>query len=255
MVKISIITCCYNRKSTIGNAIQSVFSQDYPNIEYIIVDGNSKDGTQGVIEECIAKAPENITVRYISEPDHGMYEAINKGLRMATGDVVGLVHSDDMLSSNHIISEIVAEFERTGAEFLYGNGIFVDADDTNHIVRNWRSGKYSRRKVRFGWLPLHPTCYVKRDVIQRIGLYDESYRIAADTDWLVLYLYCNSLKVTYLQQRIITMRLGGLSTDISKHSIVWHEDINVFHKYGLRPAILVRMLKVARKIPQYFFKK
>ena len=252
-MKISIITACYNRATTIVNAIHSVLTQDYHDIEYIIVDGASTDGSQQVIEKIIADAPETITVKYISEPDHGMYEAINKGIRMATGDVVGLVHSDDVLSDNHVISDIAAELQRSGADFLYGDGVFVDAHNTNHIVRNWKSGKYSRSKVRWGWLPLHPTCYVKRNVIQQIGLYDEQhYRIAADTDWLVLYLWRNSLDVTYLHRRIITMRLGGLSTDASKRKIVWQEDIQAFHKYGLRPAPLIKILKMVRKIPQYF---
>ena len=167
-MKVSIITSCYNREETIRGAIESVLSQDYNNIEYIVVDGASSDGSLSVINEYHDKI-----TKIISEPDHGMYEAINKGIRMATGDIIGLVHSDDFLYDSHIISAVVEEFKRTNADFLYGDGIYVNAANTDKVVRNWIGGKFYRWKVRCGWLPLHPTCYIRRDVMMREGLYDE----------------------------------------------------------------------------------
>lgn len=244
-MKVSIITSCYNREATVCGAIESVLAQDYPDIEYIVVDGASKDGSMEVIQ----KYQDKIT-RVISEPDHGMYEAINKGIQMATGDVIGLVHSDDFLYDEHVISDVVKEFERTGADFVYGDGIFVNAADTKRVVRNWKGGSYSRWKVKCGWLPLHPTCYVRRDVMLREGLYNESYKIAADTDLLVRYLYKADLKVSYLKRKIVRMRMGGLSTDSAKRRMMWDEDIRVYRNHGFRP-VLTKLMKMMWKVPQF----
>ena len=182
-MKVSIITSCFNRMFTIRGAIESVLAQDYPDIEYIIVDGASTDGSLGIIKEY-----GNRISKIISEPDHGMYEAINKGIRAATGDVIGLLHSDDFFYDNHVISHVVKKIEETGADFLYGNGLFVNYENTDRVVRDWIGGKYRTWKVKHGWLPLHPTCYIKRDVMIRRGLYNETYKIAADSDLLLRYL-------------------------------------------------------------------
>lgn len=244
-MKVSIITSCYNREETIRGAIESVLSQDYNNIEYIVVDGASSDGSLSVINEYHDKI-----TKIISEPDHGMYEAINKGIRMATGDIIGLVHSDDFLYDSHIISAVVEEFKRTNADFLYGDGIYVNAANTDKVVRNWIGGKYYRWKVRCGWLPLHPTCYIRRDVMMREGLYDESYKIAADTDLLVRYLYKAHLRVVYLKRKIIRMRMGGLSTDSEKRKAMWDEDIRVYTAHGFW-ALPTKIMKMMWKVPQF----
>ncbi|MCD8182162.1 MAG: glycosyltransferase [Bacteroides sp.] len=138
-MKVSIITSCFNREATIRQAIESVLAQDYPDLEYIVVDGASTDGSLKVIREYRDRIS-----TLISEPDKGMYEAINKGIRAATGDIVGLVHSDDFLYDAHIISDIVERFEQTGADLVYGNGLFVDYTNTDKPVRNWISGNYRR---------------------------------------------------------------------------------------------------------------
>lgn len=245
-MKVSIITTCYNRAATIQGAIESVLAQDFPDIEYIIVDGLSNDGSTDVINEYKGKA-----ARIVSERDHGMYEAINKGIRMATGEIIGLVHSDDFLYDSHVISDVVKRFEETDADFIYGDGVYVNAEDTSKLVRNWIGGSYSRWKVRCGWLPLHPTCYIKRDVMMREGLYDESFKIAADTDLLVRYLYQAHLKVEYLHRRIIRMRMGGLSTDSEKRRQMWNEDIRLYTAHGFRPVTLTKLMKMAWKVPQF----
>ena len=207
-MKISIITSCFNREKTIAQTIESVLSQDYPNIEYIVVDGASKDNTLAIINRYRGRIS-----HIISEPDNGMYEGINKGIRAATGDIIGLLHSDDFLFSTNTISRIVKRFEETQADFIYGNGLFVDSDNTDKVVRNWMGGKYSKWKVRHGWLPLHPTCYIRKSCIDKWGLYDESYKIAADSDFLFRYLYEANLKVEYVNEYIVRMRMGGLSTE------------------------------------------
>jgi glycosyltransferase len=244
-MKVSIITTCYNREATIGGAIESVLAQDYPDIEYIVVDGASKDNSLSVIKEY-----QDRIAKIVSEPDHGMYEAINKGIRMATGDIIGLVHSDDFLYDSHVVSDIVKEFERTGVDFIYGDGIYVDAVDIKRMVRNWRGGSYHRWKVRCGWLPLHPTCYIRRDAMTKEGLYDESYKISADSDLLVRYLYKANLKVHYMKRKIIRMRMGGLSTDSKKRKQMWDEDIRMYRNHGFYP-LPAKIMKMAWKVPQF----
>lgn len=249
-MKVSIITTCYNRATTIQGAIESVLAQDYPDIEYIIVDGASNDGSVDTIKSMMNDGRWKTSWKFISERDHGMYEAINKGISMATGDIIGLVHSDDFLYDNHVISDVVKQFEETNADFLYGDGVFVNANDTNKPVRNWIGGAYHRWKVACGWLPLHPTCYIRRDVMMREGLYDESYKIAADSDLLFRYLYMANLKVTYLKRKIIRMRMGGLSTDSAKRKLMWDEDVRMYRAHG-RWGIPTKIMKMMWKIPQF----
>ena len=222
-MKVSIITSCFNRATTIRGAIESVLAQDYNDIEFIVVDGSSTDGSLDIIREYA----DRISI-IISEPDHGMYEAINKGIRVATGEIIGLLHSDDFFYDNGVIGRIVERMKRTHADFLYGDGLFVNPDDTNKVVRNWIGGGYRLWKVRHGWLPLHPTCYIRRDVMTRLGLYNESYKIAADSDLLVRYLLTGGLTVTYLNEYVVRMRMGGLSTDSAKRKKMWEEDIRVY---------------------------
>ena len=244
-MKISIITSCYNRAATILSAIESVLAQDYNDIEFIVVDGSSTDGSLDIIREYA----DRISI-IISEPDHGMYEAINKGIRVATGEVIGLLHSDDFFYDNRVVGRIVERMKRTHADFLYGDGLFVNPDNTNKVVRNWIGGGYRLWKVRHGWLPLHPTCYIRRDVMMRLGLYNESYKIAADSDLLVRYLLSGGLTVTYLNEYVVRMRMGGLSTDSAKRKKMWEEDIRVYVSHGLWPT-LTKLEKMAWKVPQF----
>jgi glycosyltransferase len=143
-MKVSIITTCYNRAETIGGAIESVLAQDYPDIEYIVVDGASKDGSVEAIRRLMEDGRWKKSFKFISEADHGMYEAINKGIRMSTGDIIGLVHSDDFLFDEHVISDVVAQFEDSRADFLYGDGVYVNAENIKKPVRNWIGGPYYR---------------------------------------------------------------------------------------------------------------
>lgn len=244
-MRVSIITSCYNRAATIRSAIESVLAQDYNDIEFIVVDGSSTDGSLDIIREYA----DRISI-IISEPDHGMYEAINKGIRVATGEIIGLLHSDDFFYDNEVIGRIVERMKRTHADFLYGDGLFVNPDNTNKVVRNWIGGGYRLWKVRHGWLPLHPTCYIRRDVMMRLGLYNESYKIAADSDLLVRYLLTGGLTVTYLNEYVVRMRMGGLSTDSAKRKKMWEEDIRVYVSHGLWPT-LTKLEKMAWKVPQF----
>lgn len=241
--RVSIITTCLNRVDTIGRAIESVLGQDYANIEYIVIDGASTDGSMDVINQY---ADQMTCV--ISEPDGGMYEAINKGLRLATGDLVGLVHSDDVLYDGHVISRMVEAMRHSDADLFYGDGLFVRGQ---RVVRNWVSGANHRWKLRMGWLPLHPTCYVRRSLIDSLGGYDEQYKIAADTEWLYRYLYIHRAKTCYLACYVVKMDVGGLSTDSRRRRQMWHEDVAIFRSYHTC-GIMMKLMKMAWKIPQFF---
>lgn len=248
-MKVSIITSCYNRETTIRDSIESVLSQDYNNIEYIIVDAKSKDKTLDIINEYKDK----ISI-IISEPDNGMYEGINKGIRLATGDIIGLLHSDDVFYADDTISRVVKEMKRTRAELAYGNGIFVKPSNMNHIIRDWISGQYIPSRIIRGWLPLHTTVFARRNVFETIGYYDEQYKISADSDWLVRCLYKASLKVTYINEYIVRMRMGGASTSFRLTKAKWKEDLDLYHRHGLSPYFSLTC-KVLSKIPQFVIAK
>lgn len=244
-MKVSIITSCFNREKTIRDAIESVLSQDYPNIEYIIVDGASDDGSIDIINEY----KDRISA-LISEPDNGMYEGINKGIRQATGEIIGLLHSDDFLYSPHTISHIVSEFKKTNAELIYGNGLFVDSSNPIKVVRNWISGSYNKRKIRKGWLPLHPTVYIRKKCFDKSGYYNEDFRIAADSDFLVRYLYKANFRIAYLNEYIVRMRMGGASTSFKKTKLKWEEDFRLYRSHGFNPYFALTG-KILSKVPQF----
>ena len=261
LMKVTIITASYNRKKTIGEAIHSVLEQDYPNLEYLIMDGASTDGSVEYIKELLQhEATEGKTemirkhareALFFSEPDHGMYEALNKGMRRATGDVIGLVHSDDALMDTEIVSRYVDCFNQTAADLVYGDGEFVDEKDTSKVMRLWVSGSYRRWKVRLGWLPLHPTAYIRRAALNPKVLYDEQYRMAADTKFLIYYLHEAPLRICYLPINVIRMRMGGLSTNPKHRTRMFVEDVKIYNDYGFSNPNLIKMMKMSWKVPQF----
>lgn len=265
-MKVSIVTTCYNRENTIRDAIKSVLSQDYLDLEYIIVDGASNDNSSQVILSTLInssysflKEEDNLRiftknkkiVKYLCESDKGMYEAINKGIRLSSGDIIGLCHSDDMLYTKNTICNVIKRIKDTNSDFLYADGVFVDPNNLNKVIRRWIGGKYSQWKVKHGWLPLHPTCYMKRSLMDKLGLYDEQYKIAADTDLLVRYLLQDDIKVTYLPEFVTRMRMGGMSTDSAKRKKMWQEDIRVYTGHGFKHVTLTKIEKMMWKLPQF----
>lgn len=239
-MKVSIITVCYNRQKTIAKSIESVIHQDYSNIEYIVVDGDSIDGTKDVIESYSDKI-----TKYISEPDKGMYDAINKGLNMATGDIVGLMHSDDVFYDTNVISKIVETFNSNpGADAIYGNGIYITNDDEEKIVRNRIGGEYSHKKIKSGWLPLHPTVYIKKTIIEKFGHYNLDFKIASDTEFLLRYLYKYKINVAYLNTYVVKMRMGGLSTNYKRAFEVLREDYKIYKFHNISGVRVVFQKKI-----------
>lgn len=239
-MQVSIITICYNRKATIAKAIESVLNQDYLNIEYIVIDGASTDGTKEIIQTY-----SNKITKYISEPDQGMYDALNKGLRLATGDIIGLMHSDDEFYDPTVVSQIVATFQNNPAtDGVYGDGIYVTNDAEERIIRDRIGGAYSLKKVKSGWLPLHPTVYLKKSVFEKYGYYNLDFKIASDTELLLRYLFKYQIKMTYINSYFVKMRMGGLSTSYKRAFEVLLEDYNIYNYHGLNATKVVFLKKI-----------
>jgi glycosyltransferase len=237
---VSIITICYNREATISKTIESVLNQDYSNIEYIIIDGNSNDRT---IE--IVRSYSNKISCFISEPDKGMYDAINKGLKLSNGDIIGLMHSDDEFYDNTVISQIVCGFENNINAFgIYGNGVYVSNDSNENIIRDRIGGNFSLNKINNGWLPLHPTVYFKKSVIEKYGYYNLDFNIASDTEFLLRYLFKHQIKLTYINSYLVKMRMGGLSTNYKRAIEVLLEDYRIYKYHGLNPFVVVFLKKI-----------
>lgn len=245
-MRITIITVCYNRKGTIEKAIKSVLEQSYDNIEYIIIDGNSTDGTKEIIESYRDKI-----THFVSEPDKGMYDAINKGFQLATGDAIGLMHSDDEFYDEKAISRIVKRFNYDPSiEGVYGDGVYVSNDNQERMIRNRIGGAFSLQKIKSGWLPLHPTVYLKKSIIDKYGLYNINFKIASDTEFLLRYLYKYKIKVSYINAYIVKMRMGGMSTNLKRAFEVLCEDYKIYKFHGLAPFQVV-FLKKSIALKQY----
>ena len=205
-MKFTIITAVYNRETTILQAIDSVRAQTWPNVEHLVIDGASSDGTLAAIE---ARLHPNM--RLFSEPDRGIYDALNKGARLATGDVVGLMHSDDFFAHELVLEKVAVAFDTPGVLAVYGDLDYVSAADEKHVVRHWRSDAYRPEKLRRGWMPPHPTLFLKREVLERHGAYDTSYHIAADYDAILRWFSREDLRPAYIPEVLVKMRLGGES--------------------------------------------
>ncbi len=205
-MKVSIITAVYNARETVGDAIESVLAQSYPGIEHIVVDGASTDGTREVLEGY----RENLGV-LISEKDNGIYDALNKGIALASGDIVGFLHADDMYASNRAVKQITDAFSDPAVDAVYGDLVYVNKVACDKVVRYWRAGEYSRSKLKSGWMPPHPTFYVRRSLYERMGGFDTSLRVAADYDCMLRFLWCGEIKCHYVPEVLVKMRLGGAS--------------------------------------------
>jgi len=254
-MKFSIITSCYNPGNGIRTAIESVLSQDYPDIEYIIIDGASTDGTAELVKSYGGKIG-----RFISEPDKGFYDALNKGVRLATGDVIGFVNADDLLAGVNIISDIARGFDRTEVDGLYGDLEYVAKDDTARVIRYWRSGDFKYSSLHAGWMPPHPALYLKRRIYQRARLgdgdyFDTSFKIAADYDFMMRILGRLRVDVAYLPRVLVKMRVGGKSnksiSNIIKKS---REDLAIMRKNGVGGFVTL-IFKNLRKLPQFIMRR
>jgi glycosyltransferase len=249
-MKVSIITVTYNSGKYLEDCIRSVIKQRYHDIEHIIVDGKSTDNTLAIIK----KYRSNIA-KSISETDRGIYDAINKGMAMATGDIIGNLNSDDILVDEDVIESIVKAFEENKVDTVYGDLEYVSAADTNKIIRIWKGRPFKRSRFRYGWMPAHPTFYIKRSLIEKYGYYENHYYTAADYEFMARYLYKNWLTAFYLPKLIVKMRMGGQSNQtIYKRFRANRRDYLAMRKNNIPFAFFVSILKPLIKVNQFFKK-
>ena len=206
-MKISIITVCFNSEKTIRDTIESVLSQSYPDVEYIIIDGLSKDNTMSIVSEYDDKIS-----KIISEPDNGIYNAMNKGIMLATGEVVGILNSDDFYMDNNVLSRISNVFISKNVESVFSDLIYVKNSDLSKGVRLYSSKNFTPSLLPYGIMPAHPTFFVKREIYKKYGMFREDYKILADFELIARFLYVNRVSYCYMKGIIVKMRVGGVST-------------------------------------------
>ena len=243
-MKVSIITATFNSSAHIADCVKSVNNQTYHDIEHIIVDGASKDNTLDIVNGI-----PNRVEKIISEPDKGIYDAMNKGIQAATGDVIGILNSDDFFTSDDVIQTVVESFNNYAIDALYGDVHFVSPDNLSKSVRYYSSSVFKPSLFRFGFMPAHPSFYMKKECYDKYGLYALDYKIASDYDLLIRYLYKEKIKYKYIKKDFVTMRTGGVSTENFNSRVTLNKEIvRACRKYGIYTNMFMLSLKYLYKI-------
>lgn len=245
-MKISVITAVFNNRDTVADALESILGQTHDDVELIVIDGGSTDGTLDVLQQY----RDRLAV-LVSESDRGIYDALNKGLRLASGEVVGFLHSDDLYADEHVLTRLTEAFSDPGVEAVYSDLVYVRKDAPDRVVRYWKSGVFTLRKLRRGWMPPHPTLYVRREWYEHIGGFDTSYRIAADYDFMLRMLMRDEIRVAYIPEVLVKMRIGGASNrSLSNMLLKSSEDYRALrnNRVGGLPALLWKNIS---KLPQF----
>ncbi len=247
-MKLTIITVSFNSQATIEDTILSVASQNYSDIEYIIVDGGSVDGTVDLI-----KQHENKVSRWISEPDNGIYDAMNKGIAMSTGDVIGILNSDDVYADNKVLEYVATAFGNPSIDSCYADLVYVDQNDVNRIVRYWKSCDYKNGLFEKGWAPPHPTFYVRKSIYEKYGNFDLDYKLAADFEIMMRFIEKYKIKTVYFPKVFVKMRLGGATNKSFVNIIKQNYEIMLSYKKNSIKLPLFSFLtnKVAAKVRQF----
>jgi glycosyltransferase involved in cell wall biosynthesis len=249
-MKVSVITVAYNSVQTIEDTMMSVLNQTHGDLEYILVDGGSADGTV----ELIRKHEQKIS-KWVSESDGGIYFAMNKGIEMASGDVVGILNSDDIYTDNRVIEEVISVFQTTNADIVYANLDYVERDNLNSIVRRWRAGKYKEGRFLMGWMPPHPTFFIRLEYYRKWGGYRTELRSSADYELMLRMIHKHHLNVAYLDRCIIKMRQGGQSNLSLKNRMKANKEDRLSWKLnGIQPFFFTTLLKPLRKISQFLMR-
>ncbi|CCH02847.1 glycosyl transferase family 2 [Fibrella aestuarina BUZ 2] len=247
-MNVSIITVVYNGADTIAEAIDSVLAQTYPAIEYIVVDGGSTDGTQAIV----AGYGDRIS-RFVSEPDEGLYDAMNKGVRMATGDVIGILNADDLYRHPDVISRVVETFAQSGADAVYADLVYADRTNPDRVTRYWQAGDYTPGAFLRGWMPPHPTFFVRATVYRQYGYFSTELRSAADYELMLRLIHKHQIRVAYLKEVTVVMRMGGVSNSSLQNRIrANREDRLAWQLNQLKPSWFTLWLKPLRKIGQFY---
>jgi glycosyltransferase involved in cell wall biosynthesis len=245
-MKITIITATYNSASTVRDTLESVSMQRYPSVEHIVVDGSSKDETMDIVKEFPHVS------RVVSEKDNGIYDAMNKGLKLATGDVVGILNSDDFYDSPEIISQVMNAFNDPSIDVVYGDLQYVKQNNVHVITRTWKSGQYKRNHFYYGWMPPHPTFFVRRKIYEEVGFFNTDLRSAADYEMMLRILVKHNMRACYIPQVLVKMRSGGMSNASLKNRLrANREDRKAWTLNELKPFFFTIWLKPMRKIIQF----
>ena len=248
-MKITIVTTTYNSASTLRDTMESVLAQTHKDIEYWVIDGGSEDDTLGLIKEY--EPLFDGRMKWISEPDNGLYDALNKGISRATGDVVGILNSDDFYTSSTVLEQVAAGFS-DDVDAVYGDIHFVRPSDLGKCVRYYSSKLFRPWALRFGFMPAHPSFYVRREVYERCGGYALDYKLAADYDMMVRLLYKEKIRCRYLSVDMVTMRTGGMSTkNVRNRLLLTKEDVKACRRYGLYSNFLMCSCKYAVKLFEF----
>lgn len=249
-MKISVVTATRNCAVTVGQTLESVLSQTHPEVEAIVIDGASTDSTLDVLNRYRSRL-----ALLVSEPDKGIYDALNKGIDRATGDVVGFLHADDLFEDENVLAKVAAAFVDPSVDAVYGDLVYVRHDDVKHVIRYWRSGRYDAAALSRGWMPPHPTFYVRRAVYQRLGGFDTRYRIAADYDSVLRLLSIGKIRAAYVPQVLVRMRVGGISNrsvrTIYRKSM---EDLKALRRNGVG-GLPTLLRKNASKLSQFWIRQ
>ena len=242
--KVSIITVCFNSAKTIRETIESVLSQDYPDIEYIIIDGGSSDETLAVVKEYA----DRIAV-IVSERDRGIYDAMNKGVDLATGDIIGMLNSDDVYINEHAVSELMKTMQNAKSDSVFADLVIVDQLDLDRVLRYYDSSFFHPNKFRFGWMPAHPTFFVKKVIYDKVGPYSLDYKISADYEMLIRLLWVEKATYAYLPKPVVRMRYGGASTSgFSRNWLLNKEIVKACKANGIYTNLGILALKIPRKL-------
>lgn len=249
-VKISIITATYNSQSTIADTLASVAKQGYDDIEHIIIDGASKDDTLKIVSQF----PHVSEV--ISEPDNGIYDAMNKGVNAATGDIIGILNSDDYYTDEQVIPKVIMAFQQNNSQSVYGDLQYVDKDDTDKVVRNWKSGEFDRSNLTKGWMPPHPTFFLKREVYEQSGPFNLDFKIGADVEFILRTLGKDRITTSYIPEVLVKMRTGGESNRSLRNRMQLLKEYHKAYKINkLEYKFYTIPYRILSKIPQFFNKK
>jgi glycosyltransferase involved in cell wall biosynthesis len=243
-MKISVITVCYNSALTLERALQSVADQDWPNVEHIVIDGGSSDDSSSIIE---LFRPRLACV--VSEPDHGIYDAMNKGLDRASGDIICFLNSDDRYASKSVLSQVATQMQSQHLDALLGDVGFFHASDPNRLIRRYRADKFSPHKLAWGWMPAHPALFLHRKVVQRVGRFKTDYRIAADFEFIVRAFHGQTLQYQHLPEVFVEMQIGGVSTSgWAAKMLLNREVLRACRENGLRTNLLMILSKYPAKL-------
>lgn len=248
-MRISIITATYNSAATVADTLKSVAEQTYPQVEHLIVDGLSKDDTLRIVEQFPHVARVN------SEKDKGIYDAMNKGIALSSGEIVGILNSDDFYVSKDVLQWVADAFADPAIDAVYGNLQYVDPVDTNKVLRHWRAGAFHRNKFYQGWMPPHPGFFVRKRLYNEFGVFNTALRSAADYEIMLRFLFKHEAQAAYVDKLLVKMRSGGMSNASLRNRLRANsEDRQAWRLNGLKPRFYTLTLKPLRKINQYFIK-